>query len=84
MTTRCRFCLTTDHTTERCAWAKNLQVLHEHGVIDPATAEEVNDVLALRMIGYRTYAGQLERLLREAGHAIPAEVSDLNPDLFYA
>lgn len=38
------------------------------------------DALRTRMIGYRTYAGQLERLLTEHGIAIPVAVCHLNPD----
>jgi hypothetical protein len=79
----CSWCLEPSHVLANCPKAAALNVVREHGIIDPMATEELNDAVALRMMAYRTYAGQLTRLLREAGLAIPADVEALNPDHAY-
>ena len=83
MTNRCGWCLTGDHDEAHCPRIAGLKVVGEFGVIDPATADDVNDVLALRMIAWRTYAGQLRREMREAGLTPSEQTESLNPDSQY-
>lgn len=78
--TRCSWCLTADHDETHCPRIAGLKVLSEHGVIDPATAEEVNDVLALRMIGYRTAYFAVLGWLKAEGLTLPDHIAAMNPD----
>lgn len=77
---RCDWCSTNDHAMQECPSLAATRTASAHGIIDPMTVEDVNDAVALRMIAWRTYAGQLERELREAGVSVSAATQSLKPD----
>ena len=80
MTNRCGWCLTGDHDEAHCPRIAGLKVVGEFGVIDPATAEEVNDVLSLRMIAYRTVKNAMLGYANEKGFTYPPSILALDPD----
>lgn len=49
-------------------------------VIRRSTLEDQLEAVRDRMHGYRTFAGQLQRLCREQSVTIPPDVATLNPD----
>lgn len=80
MTVRCRFCLTNEHDEPSCERMAQFAVVQSHGIIDPMTADDVNDQLALRMMRERMAKGAYRKLCLDAGVVIPPEVLDLDPD----
>lgn len=77
---KCDWCMTNDHAGASCPQFAAAKAATEHGIVDPMTADDVNDHLALRMFRERAAKGQYRRLCLEAGIAIPPEVLDLDPD----
>lgn len=63
----CRFCLQHGHLKSDCPRVGVIRVATEHGVIDPMTADEPMDVLALRCFALRAFARGLLADLHAAG-----------------
>lgn len=75
----CTFCMTYGHAKSDHPFTGQIFVRTDYA---PTPDDHAADLEAVshRMIAYRVFAGQLTRLLREAGIAIPPDVQALSPE----